>query len=237
MERPELWLEPEDLVIIQRMNANDTRCVSWVLWKILDPKALDIAIKLAGVIQWFEDELFVEPPYRIIVSTLEACFDSTGELYPESKDRAYYSGRAILWIHIRAMCVSEEFAKKFPLPNICCGVTPLGADLTDLLGTYKRSGVRNIITSLYLTFTSRLVTPAHLQWNSTALLNLAWANRSTPDVFGCIREHSPASNWNEIPSNAILNRLLTWCIFLGWPVGEVVLRVQDKSYAISCFCP
>ena len=50
VQRPELWLEPEELVIIQRMNANDARCVSWVLWKILDPKALDIAIKLAGII-------------------------------------------------------------------------------------------------------------------------------------------------------------------------------------------
>ena len=135
------------------------------------------------------------------------------------------------------MCVSEDFAKKFPLPNISYGVTPLDADLTDLLGTYKRSGIRHIITSLYLTFTSRCVTPAHLQWTSTTLLNLAWANRGTPDVFACISEHCPLGNWNEISSSAVLNRLLTWCIFLGWPVGEVVLRIEDKSCAISHFRP
>jgi len=56
------------------------------------------------------------PPYDLVVSAFEARFDSTGKLYPGSRDRAYYSGRAMLWIHTLAMRKSEEFAETFPLP-------------------------------------------------------------------------------------------------------------------------
>jgi len=57
----------------------------------------------------------VNPPYDLVVSTFEACFDFTGKLYPGSRDRAYYTGRAMLWIHALAMCKSEEFSDTFPL--------------------------------------------------------------------------------------------------------------------------
>jgi hypothetical protein len=40
-----------------------------------------------------------------------------------------------------------------------------------------------------------------------------------------------------IPLNATLNRLLVLCTFLGSPVEEEALKVQNKSYDISCFCP
>ena len=66
-----------------KMNADDVRCVSWILRYITDPEALDAAIPFAATI-W--------------------CFDSTGELYPGSGDRAYHSGRAMAWIHTLAMC-------------------------------------------------------------------------------------------------------------------------------------
>jgi hypothetical protein len=39
-----------------------------------------------------------------------------------------------------------------------------------------------------------------------------------------------------IPLNVALNRLLAWCTFLGSPVEEEALKVQNKSYNISCFC-
>jgi hypothetical protein len=46
----------------------------------------------------------------------------------------------------------------------------------------------------------------------------------------------PATHETTIPLNATLNRLLVWCTFLGSPVEEEALKVQDKSYDISCFC-
>ena len=35
----------------------------------------------------------------------------------------------------------------------------------------------------------------------------------------------------------MLDLLLTWCIVLGWPVEEEVLKIQDKSCAVSCSLP
>ena len=90
----------------------------WILRNITDPEALDVAIRLAGVVRWFDDGTNVDLPYDLIVSTFEAWFDSTRTLYPGSKDRAYYSGRAMMWIHTLARCKSEEFASTFPLPDV-----------------------------------------------------------------------------------------------------------------------
>jgi len=91
VQQPEPWLTPKDLAIIQWANADDVRCVSWVLGNIIDPEALDTAIRFAATIRWFEDGINVEPPYDLIVSTLEACFDPTATLHPGLGDRAYHS--------------------------------------------------------------------------------------------------------------------------------------------------
>ena len=90
---PEPWLKPKDLDTIRTTNANDARCVSWILRNITDPEALNAAIRLAGTIRWFEDGIDVDLPDDSIVSTFEVCFDSSQKLYPESRDVAYYSGR------------------------------------------------------------------------------------------------------------------------------------------------
>ena len=80
-------------------NTDHARCVCWVLRNITDPKAIDSAIHLAGTIQWFNGNPNHNPPYDLIVSTFEACFDSTKQLYPGMRDRAYFSARAILQIN------------------------------------------------------------------------------------------------------------------------------------------
>lgn len=118
---------------IPRTNANDVRCVSWIPRNIRDPEALGAAIQLAGEIRWFDDRTNVEPPYDLIVSTFETCFGSTGKLYPGSRGRAYYSGRAIIWIHALAMCKSEVSASTSPLPNTKCIAPGLDLDLRHLL--------------------------------------------------------------------------------------------------------
>jgi len=220
---------------LRNTNAGDVRCVSWILWNITDPEALDAAIRLAGTVRWFEDGTNVEPPYDPIITTFRACFDSIGKLYPGSRDRAYASAQAILWIHIRAICVSGEFARRFPLPTFR-DYEPLDPDLRQLLELYHR--LDNPYT--LWDYARRDVTPIFLQWTSNALLQLSWAKRnasvpetSHPDpTFVGITMGS-----TRTPLNARLNRLLASCIFLGQSVNEELLANQDKSCVVSRFCP
>ena len=44
VQRPDSRLKPKDLATIQTANITDVRCVSWVLWKIINPEALGIGI-------------------------------------------------------------------------------------------------------------------------------------------------------------------------------------------------
>ena len=229
------WLAPTTLATLREMNATDLRCVSWTLWEITDPEALNAAIRLAGTIRWFEDGLDVEPRYDLIVSTLKACFDPTGKLYPGSRDGAYCSWRAILWIHVRAMCRSKEFALKYTLPIIPCDATSFDDDLKDIFRIYR--GLDTPATFAWMYTALPQVTPGHQQWVWNVLLHASWARRGEPGAFDAIANHRAKGDWGTIPSSALLNRLLTWCIFLGWPVDKVVLRIQDKSCVISRFCP
>ena len=230
VQRPEQWLKPEEISIIQRTNVKDVRCASWVLWKIVNPEALDIAIRFAGAIRWFEDGPDVEPPYDLIISTLEACFNPAGKLYPALRDKAYYSARALLWIHVRAMCVSEELVLRFPLPNIPHDATSHDEDFKDLFKIY--SGLDAPGALAWVHTASPQVTPAHQQWTWDVLLHMSWAKRSALGTFDLIARRHVVGDWSTVPLDAVLNRLLTWCIFLGWPVDEVALMVQNTPYAI-----
>ena len=91
-----------------------------------DPEALDAAIRLAGEVRWYNDGI---DNYDQIVSTFEACFDSTGNLYPGSRDRAYYAGRAMAWIHTLVEHKSWELALMFPRPNAQYRASGLDPDL------------------------------------------------------------------------------------------------------------
>jgi len=226
------WFPPTALATLQTVNANDVRCVSWILWNITDPEALNAAIRLTSTIRWFEDGLYAEPPYDLIISALKACFDSTGKIYPGLRDRAYQSAQAVLWIHICAMCVSEEFANRFHLPAIPYSITSLDDDLEDLLEAYGGLDTPQIISWVY-SIHPRL-TPAYLQWTSNALLYLCWARRSAPDTFNSVPKYRSSRGSNPLPLNVVLNRLLACCILLGWPVEQEVLKIQDKSYVFSC---
>ena len=222
----EPWMESTSLVTLREINANDIRCVSWVLWNITDPEALDAAIRLAGTIRWFEDGLNVEPPCDLVVSTLKACFDSTGRIYSGSRDRAYYSAQAVLWIHIRAMCVSEEFALRFPLPSIHCDTTSFNPDLNHLLKIYSSRDTSGIISQMYGIHPK--CSPTHLQWASNGLLHLSWAKRGVSDTFKPMFEYHSSRGWDTVPLNTVLNHLLASCIFLGWPIQEEALKIHDK---------
>jgi len=237
----EPWLTPKDLATICSTNADDARCVSWILRNITDPEALDAAIRLAGTIRWFDDGTNVEPPYDLIVSMFEACFDSTGEVYPGSKDRAYYSGRAIMWIQTLAMCKSEDFSSTLPFPTLNKETLTkeyshpdTGSDLGHIL---LLNAVRSVDgRSLFLLSIHTRHTPSHLRWISDALLHLSWANWTALD-FRLVRDHAPRIEEPTIPLDVILNRLLVWCMYLGSPVEKDALKVQDKSCDISHFYP
>ena len=216
------------LAKLRKMNANDVRCISWILWNITDPEALDAAVRLAGTVRWFDDGPDAKPPYDLIVTTFHGCFDSSGTLYPGFKDRAYHSAQAILWMHICAMCVSEEFARTFPLPTID-DYKSSDPNLNELLELYHHLDDPYVF---WAHVRDSQVTSMHLQWISVALLHLYRAKQSTTIPKAIHPDPDPLERSIEgknIPLNARLNRLLASCIFLGWPIVEELLIIQDKS--------
>lgn len=233
------WLRPRELSFIRSANATDVGCVAWILRCFTDPQILNAAIRLAGTIQLFYRGIDAGRPYDLVVSMFKECFDSIGKLYPGSRDRAYYSGRVMVWIHTLAMCKPEESARTFPLPNIGYEYADLDNDLKHLMVTSGQSGDFDLCRLLWFDTTG--CTSSHLEWNSNVLLHLAWAHRTAPshdDTLDRIirrSERTPETK-TTIPPNATPNRLLMWCIFLGSRVEGEVLEVQDKSYDTFCFC-
>jgi len=231
VQQPEQWLKPGGLVAVWRTNANDVRCVSWILRNITDPEALDIAVRLAGLVWWFEDGTDAEPSYDTIVSIFHACFDINGKVYPGSRDRAYYSGRAILWIRTLATCKSEEFARRFPLLVTRHTAPASDHDLGHLLD------INNCIAAEYRFAHLFNINPkhssSHSQWISNALFHHSRANRTVLD-FGLFQEVYEGGE-TTIPLDVMLNRILTWCICLGSPVEREMLELQDRSCGISYF--
>ena len=225
------WLSPKDMAIIRTTSVNDARCVSWILMHITDPESLDAAIRLAGTIRWFEDGVDTDPPYDILISTFHACFDSSGKVYPGSRDRAYYSGQAIIWIYALAMCKSEETARMFPLLDASYKAPDFDHDLEHILMIKGERGVEDTFANLLIAGQSN--THSHFQWVSNILLHLSWATNTTLDVrmverfLGVPRDASP-------PLDAVLNRLLMCCNLLHFPVEEEALKVKDKSCGVSC---
>jgi hypothetical protein len=115
---PGLRARVRNLESPSKQNADNARCVCWILRNITDPEAIDSAIRLAGTIRWFDGDSDHDPPFDLIVSTFEACFDSTKQLYPGMRDRAYFSARAILQINTGARAQSRERASKYPIPAV-----------------------------------------------------------------------------------------------------------------------
>jgi hypothetical protein len=110
-----LLVRVRDIASLRKQNADNARCVRWIIRNITDPEAIDSAICLAGIIRWFDGDVDVDPPFDFIVSTFEACFNSAREPYPGMIDRAYFSGRAILRINTAARL--QECASKYPIPQ------------------------------------------------------------------------------------------------------------------------
>ena len=236
LHRPKPWMEPEVLATIRQGNLDDVECVLWILRYTTDPEALDAAIRFAITIRWSDDGTGIDPPCNLIVFIFEECFDSSGKLYPGSRDRAYYSGQAVLWIHIHdTMRKSKGVAMDFPLLSTDRVSPGLDDDLSHLLQVISMAGDPNRCIGQLLKISPRHTSP-HLRSISNLLLDYSWANRTKLD-YGYILDRISETHETEItiPLEATLNRLLVWCTFLGSPVEEEVLEIQDKLYDIFYF--
>jgi hypothetical protein len=235
-----LLVHVRDIASLRKQNADNARCVRWIIRNITDPEAIDAAIRLAGTIHWFDGDVDVDPPFHFIVSTFEACFDSAGGPYPGMIDRAYFSGRAILRINTAARL--QECASKYPIP-LERRSSALGIDDVDLrhilyqfsgdprssrfLGYPRNSG------SVGFQYASQMSTPTRSMWLSNLHVDLAWVD---PDST----THTYLSKTNVITplgraSDA--NSLLSWYIFLGGPVQEETFWADDKSYVVTLSLP
>lgn len=206
---------------------DDTRCALWMLWTG-DLEVFDTAIPHATMIPYSEVGTDIEPQYAFIVSVLKASFDSTGRVRPGLRNRVFYSGQAILWIHSYALCYSVELAQRFPLPAIHHQPVLSDPKLQNVLAAYSDHDISRTISRMYLVPPTS--NPLYLQWTSSILLHLSWAMRTVPDTFNSIGSYnSPTGSWSTAPLGAVLNRLLASCVFLGWSIEEDLLRVRDKS--------
>ena len=223
-----LLVHVRNLEALRKQNTDNAHCVCWVLRNITDPEAIDSAIRLAGTIHWFDDNSHHDPPFDLIISTFDACFDSTKQLYPGMRDRAYFSARAILRINVRARVQSCEFASKYPIPEVSSNTAQ-----------YTDPDLRHIIRMLKcntrpgrptLEFPKAGVnTHNHLLWMSNLFVDLTHVGPN-PILRSYESYLSVAATNNQA---VIANTLLLWYMILGGHVEEQTFWITDKSYAVD----
>jgi len=220
---PGLRVRVRNLEGIRRQNADNARCVCWVLRNITDPEAIDSAIHLAGTIRWFDGDSDHNPPFDLIVSTFEACFDSTKRLYPRMGDRAYFSARAILQINTRARAQSNEHASTYPIPTIFLGsYRRVDFDLSNVIWILQR----NLGAFPDLPFPDvDAATPTRSLWLSNLFVDLTHAGLN-PILEPCVFYHGIAIANHR---STIANILLMWHMLLGGRVEEETTWAVDKS--------
>jgi len=230
---PGLQLRIWNLEDIRRQNEDNARCVSWVLRNITDPEAIDSAIRLAGTIRWFDGDSDHNLPFDFIVSTFETCFDSTKQLYPGMRDRAYFSARAILQIHMRARSRSQNHGSKYPIPAVSTdSFQDNDPDLSHLVHMLERQLNAPRPTVLFPDETK--ITRIHSLWLSNLLVDLA--HMGPNPILQSYKSYLTIAETNH--QATIANILLVWYTFLGGHVGEETMWAVDKSYvAISSSLP
>jgi len=224
---PGLRVLVRNLEALRKQNGDNARCACWVLRKITDPEAIDPDIRLVGTIRWFDGDSNHNPPYDTIVSTFEACFDSTKQLYPGMRDRAYFSARAILQINMRARARSHESASKYPIPAIPpSSFQHTDPDLHHIIHMLERnSDTRRPILSFPRGDTN---SHGHSLWMSNLFVDLT---RVAPNpTLESYESYLSAAVTDHRPM--IANILLAWYMFLGGHVEEETFWAFDKSYVV-----
>ena len=225
---PRLLVRVRNLEALRRQNTADARCVSWVLWNITDPEAIDSAIRLAGDIRWFDGDLTNNPPYNLIVSIFETCFDSTKQLYPGMRDRAYFSAQAILQIITRAGVQPHGNASRYHVPIIPSSpYENTDPDLHNILYMLEKNFEQHRPT-LHFPSPDR---NTHLLWMTNLFVD---SIRIYPNL-ALEGYESYLSTATADHQASIANILLMWYILLGGQIEEETLWAVDKSYAVDSF--
>jgi len=223
-----LLLHVRNLEALRKQNTDNMRCVCWVLRNITDQEAIDSAIRLAGTIRWFDGNLNHDPPFDLIVSTFEACFDSSKQLYPGMRDRAYFSARAILQINAGARIQPYESASKYPIP----GVSSSAPQHTD-------HDLHHILRMLRRNFNSERPILEFPKVGENTQNHLLWASNLFVDLTH-VGPNPILESYKSYLSMAvadhramIANTLLMWYMFLGGRIEDETLWAADKSYAVG----
>jgi hypothetical protein len=59
-----LLIPVRNIASLRKWNADNARCVCWIIRNITDPEAIESAIRLAGTIRWFDGDVDVDPPFE-----------------------------------------------------------------------------------------------------------------------------------------------------------------------------
>ena len=174
------------------------------------------------------DRIDVKPLHGPITFTFDTCFGSNGMLRPGLRDRAYHSAQAILWI--RALAAYEGCIYNFPFPPRGWQCPLSDHELQHLLHALQHTRI-NICFSKLLEFDGYFTRP-HIEWTSNLLLHLS---RTTHRTHLSSTKYLLGVN-TSTPLDAVFNLLLMCSNLLGSPVGEEVLKTQNKQYVISSPC-
>jgi hypothetical protein len=228
-DSPTLLVRVRNLEYLRRRNTDNARCVSWVLRNITDPEAIDSDVRLAGTIRWFDGDSNHDPPFDLIVSAFEECFDATKQLYPGMRDRAYFSARAILQINMRARAQSHKLASKDPIPAVSSSsVQRIQHTDPDLYHIIRMLECNLEDGKPTLDFPKSTNTHTHSLWMLTLFVDLTRVGPN-PTLASYGSYLSMATGDHQA---VIANTLLMWYMFLGGCVEEETLWAVDKSYVV-----
>jgi hypothetical protein len=220
-----LLVPVRNIASLRIRDADNARCVCWIIRNVTDPEAIYSAIRLAGTIRWFDGDVDVDPPFEFIVSAFEACFDSTRKLYPGMSSQAYFSGRAILRINTAARLQFRECVSKYPIPRGYnrYHTEDVNKDLYCVLYWFSRQQYLDVIVDA----SSLGGTPAHSMWMSNLHVDITRTdlNFFTPITLSTTKEITPLGLATDASA------ILSWYISLGGPVQEETFWADDKSYA------
>ena len=214
---------------LRRENVDNARCVGWILRRITDPEAIDSAIRLAGIIRWFDSDSSYDPPFDLIVSTFEACFDSAKQVYPGMRDRAYFSARAILRINLRARVRSQEHASKYHIPILAISLSSFGDTDPDF---------HHVIHMLACNMDASRPTLDFLRMDKNTYTHSLWLLNLFVDLTlvgpnPILQSSGSYLTMAKTDNQAIITDiLLMWYVFLGGHVEEETVWAVDKSYAV-----
>ena len=224
-------LKEQNLALPRKTNCADARCINWILDQITDLEAINLALRLACTIRWYDDGVDSQPSYEELNSVLFGCFGYDGRVLPGMRNRAYDCARVIGRLFVLAWARSETLAlsraPRRPPSRWISGATddPDLQSILSLLSSFSHGSEPPITEEDFAG-----ISTTHTIWVSDLLLHMEWARRDNYETVLFVpalllRQKLP------LPPIAIANILMTACISLGWRVIPEVLLVDDKSYA------